>query len=448
LGEALVLPQYLLVTPEGLKDPAAFLHEMAELSPVPEPPPLPPIEGVDCPRLQIYALLRYKRGCVWKTDGGDVIWKSMRAPEASLRLPELVMVRRGIYVNRDRIARIRHTYIDYLVTLDNGVIYRVRKRNKELPERFGFTTLSHLEPYNPGFFGNYALRDWPFELALCGPEVLRGLFSSARHLIANLAYQRLRYRQQGDAREWADSYRGFWYSWVKHTLYHAGFLGDGDLSWPAPEFPDETFQRSTSAAQKMYYLVFDVFAALVDTYRLFTFEEFGFVEPKPEFRRIGTVRPEVILVTEKGEFMDWALRLHQEFGVSLRMLSSQPSIIGTEFFAKALRPHVTGPVRVIAYVDYDVGGWIIARAFAKQLEDQGFEVERVDFLIKGDTFTAEEKRLHAKPLATTTAGHRTKARLWFAETNGVDGKMLGIQADHIKPYARLRGLFLANLDRR
>jgi hypothetical protein len=51
----------------------------------------------------------------------------------------------------------------------------------------------------------------------------------------------------------------------------------------------------------------------------------------------------------------------------------------------------------------------------------------------------------APPLALATPTHRTKAKLWFAETNGVDGQMLGIQADHIQPYQRLRDLFAALL---
>lgn len=443
LGSARVLPQHLVRTANGWKDPAGFMHPAGRLKPVRPPATLPPIQGLACQRRQIYALLRKGDGCVWKTDVGDFDWKRLSPPQAWPFMPELVRVRPGIYVNPQRVERIRHGYVKFLVTLDNGVIYSLRKdEGQDLAGRFGLPNLLHLEPYNSCFYGNYRLRDWPFELARCGPEILRGLFSCARELIANLIYQRLRYRQQGDAREWPESYRQFWYRSVKHCLYHAGFLEEADLGWEAPESPRG--RRSKTVAQKMYYLMFEVFEFFLNA-ELFCFEEFGFSEARPEFRRIGAGRPEIILVTEKGEFQDWALRLHQEFGVSLRMLSSQPSLLGSEFFAKALKPVVIGPVRIIAYVDYDVGGWIIARALAKQLRKYGLEVERVDFMITADAFTPEEKRLHAHPLAMTTGSHRTKAVDWFAETNGVDGQMLGMQADHIKSFERIRELFMAKL---
>ena len=445
LGGGLVLPQLLQTGPLGPHDGADFLFPQEELAPVPEREPLPDIEGIACPRHQVYALMKHKQlGCLWKTDQGDVVWNRPRAPKACLLMPEMVFLKKGLYVNRNRIWRVRHDYFTYFVVLDNGQTFKVSKQT-DLAERLGLTSVMHLEPYCPAFYGNYTLRDWPFELASASPEQLRKLFDSPRQLIGHLIYQRLRYRQLGIQREWADSYRGFWYDWVKHTLFHAGFLSGDQLEIPMPEFGDQIRTRKVSEPEKMYHLMFQVFDFFVQDNGLFTFEEFGFVEPRPEFRRIGTTRPEIILLTEKTAYQARALQLHEEFGVSLRMLASQPPLVATEFFAKALQPHLNGPVRIIAYVDYDVGGWIIARAFAKQLEFYGIEVSRVDFLIRGETFTPEEKRLHAKPLALATATHRTKAQLWFAETNGVDGQMLGIQADHVQPYQRLRDLFAALL---
>ncbi len=434
-GPGMVLPQLLRTGPLGTQDPNGFLFPDAPLDPVPEPEPLPDIEGIPCRRREIYGLMKHKQlGCLWKTDRGDVIWKRPRAPKAAELMPELVMLTRGFYVNRNRIWRIRHDYFTYFVVLDNGETYKVSKQTKELADRLGYPNLLHLEPYCPAFYGNYGLRDWPFELASAGPEMLR-------QLIGHLIYQRLRYRQLGIQQDWPDSYRGFWYAWVKHTLYHAGFIEGDQLDLELPEFAEQIRGRTPSPTEKMYNLMFQVFDFFVQENRLFTYEEFGFVEPHPEFRRIGTVRPEVILLTEKTAYQERALKLHDEFGCSLRMLSSQPPLVATEFFARALKPHLKGSVRLIAYVDYDVGGWIIARAFAKQLEFCGIPVASVEFLIRGETFTAAERRKHAKPLAMSTPAHRTKAEMWFAETNGVDGKMLGIQADHVQPYERLRGLF-------
>ena len=446
LGQALVLPQHLRSTPEGLLDPAGFLYPQATLAPVPAPQPLPEIEGIPCPRQEIYGLQKHKQtGCVWKTDRGEFVWKKPRPPKACLLMPEMVMLKKGYYVNRLRISRIRHDYFSYFVELDNGEVYKVSKQSPEFGELLGLTNLIHLDPPCEALYGNYVLRDWPFELATAPAEVLRGMFESPRQLIGHLIFQRLRYLQEGLPREWTESYRGFWYDWIKNTLYRAGLLAEPEIHWPAPEVPDFAPKRNLSKAETMYNLMFRIFDFFVEDYRLFTFEEFGFVEPRPDCRRIGRVSPEIILVTEKEDFSEFGLRLCEEFGVSLRMLASQPPIIGSEFFAKALKPLVTRPVRVIAYVDYDVGGWILGRAFAKQLAMFGLDVSRVDFMIRGDSFTADEKRLHAKPLPMKTAAHRTKSRQWFEETGGVDGKPLGIHSDHVKPYERVRALFMAAL---
>ena len=434
LGSGLVLPQHLN---HRLQDPAGFQFPQAVLPPIPEPPD---------PRRHIYALQsNHKKQCLWKTDRGDIVEKSTSAAQASQTMPELVMLRKGLYVNRNRIARVQRRHPVALVILDNGHTYTVTDLGNGLPERLGLPNLVHLEPRCEALYGNYQLRDWPFPLVEAPAEFLRQTFTSARQLIAHLIYQRLRFIQAGDSREWSDSYRGFWYEWLKGCLHRAGYLEEQEMEWEPPEEPDPVLRRGARQAEVLYDLTFRIFSYFVLDYQLFTFREFGFEAPHPEYRRIGSTRPEVLLVCEKSEFADWGIRLHQEFGVSLRLLSGQPSALMSEFMAADLKERVTGPNRILAYVDYDVGGWILARALAKQLERHGVQVAEVIFFLNNDAFTPDEKRLHAHPLPAGSAADRTKSKAWFAETKGVDGRPRGIHADHIQPYQRLRNLFLQHL---
>ena len=147
-----------------------------------------------------------------------------------------------------------------------------------------------------------------------------------------------------------------------------------------------------------------------------------------------------MLVVEKESCHQHGRRLADEFGLSLILLDGQPKNIVTEDFSLQLQQATPQPLQIIAYVDYDPDGWIIARATAKQLQFWGKPIDKVDFLIRGDAFTSEEKQLYAKPCHTSTPTHLTKAQKWFQESGGVDGQMLGIHADHVRPYARLKAL--------
>lgn len=433
LGRGLVLPQHLKLH----KDPAGFPFPPTFLPPVPEPTD---------PNRHIYAVQSdHKKQCVWKTDRGDRVEKSTSAAQAAKTMPEMLMLKKGLYVNINRIARVQRRHPVALVILDNGQTYTITDLGNGLPERLGLPNLVHLEPRCEALYGNYQLRDWPFPLVEAPADFLRQNFATARQLIAHLIFQRLRYIQTGDSREWSESYRGFWYDWLKETLHRAGFLEEQEMEWEPPEETDPILRRGARPAEMLYDLTFRIFSHFVLDYELFTFREFGFQAPHPECRLIGTTRPEILLVCEKSEFSDWGMRLHQEFGVSLRLLSGQPSALMTEFMAADLKARVLGPIRILAYVDYDVGGWILARALAKQLERHGIQVAEVLFPINNLAFTPEEKRLHAHPLPAGSAADRTKSKAWFAETQGVDGRPRGLHADHIHPYERLRSLFLRHL---
>lgn len=410
-------------------DPAGFHFPLQPLAQVAPPVALPALSGVPCAREQIYAMTRFEdKHMVWHTDRGDFPTDGWTEREARELAPELVELRSHEYLNRLRLASFVVRGANVHISLDNGHQFVCSRHHRTLAHELGLQTYRHLQPHCSGFDDPYYVRDWPFDLLLTPGDTLRNLFPNSRMLTGNVIWQRFRYRSQGDRREWPDSYQGLWYD-LKACLSRSGFLRPGSIRAPRVE-------------EKLKLEMFLAMSRFVKGAGFFNFRQFGFVEQHPELRRVGTRRPHILLVTEKKESEKFAVRLAEEFGVSMFLLGGQPPLAATEFFSYALLEAGIHEVMVLALVDYDPSGWIIARATGAQLESLGIRVGGVHFLIRGETFSAEEKRLYAHPCP---AGLKTQNRKWLAETGGVDGQAFGIHANHVQPYERVRRLFLEQI---
>lgn len=366
------------------------------------------MDGVPCGVDEIYALRpRGSNDCVWLTDVGEFVWKKISARKASLRHPRMVEITKSLYVNRRRLRRVCYARARLRAVLDNGLEFPLNVRAGVLAARLGLTSLVYLEPYCAGLYRDLQLRDWPYTLAIASRKQLARDFVSGRQLIAHVVWQRFR---QACTRP--TSYRRLWYDEIAHVLVRAGFPDDGGY---------ETLQQ--------------LMRTFVGEDRFWTFRGYGFKDPEPAMRRIGAQRPEVVLVAEKESLAERAFALAAEFGISCIVLSGQPSLLATEFFAWAIGlPEVI----LLAYTDYDPGGWIVARSFAAQLARYDIRLQRpVEFLVRAELFTPEERELLAIPLSTGSPSWEEKARDWMAECGGVDGKPLAIHADHL-PVERLR----------
>jgi hypothetical protein len=84
----------------------------------------------------------------------------------------------------------------------------------------------------------------------------------------------------------------------------------------------------------------------------------------------------------------------------------------------------------------------VGHGFAEQLRFFGLEVADLEYLIRQECFTEEEKRLYAHPCANSTLAHRTKTAEWVAKSGGLDGKPLGIHANHVQPFERVLELLV------
>ena len=415
---------------QGWEDPAGFRFPPQDLAKSPPPSPLPDIDGVPCSRDQIYAVDGVADGeLLWKTDQGDFRTQHLNLEQARELMPELAPIREFEYINRLRIDRLKLAAGKIRVTLVSGQEYSFMVVTLRLAKALGITNYRFLQPRCKEFWRPYFVRDWPMDLMRTSGDKLRRLFPTSKMLTGNLIWQRFRYRSLGVVQEWTDSYQGLWYE-LKACLNRAGYLR-----------PEST--RASAVEEKLKMEMFAAMSYFVQEGRFFNFQQFGFREQHPERRRIGGKRPHILLVTEKEETAKFASRLAEEFDVSLLLLSGQPPLFAVEFFAAALREAGVTTLRILALVDYDPWGWIIARATGKQLMTQGISVSRVDFLVRGETFSAEETRLYAYPYP---AGLKAGNRLWQAETGGVDGRPMGIHANHVQPYARVRKLFEACLE--
>lgn len=111
--------------------------------------------------------------------------------------------------------------------------------------------------------------------------------------------------------------------------------------------------RQALASKDRLYLDFgDLIWNCVYRYRLFSYQQFGFKDPRPHKRFVGATLPGVVLIVEKGDQIEeMAVRLHHELGLSVLILGGSPKLIDVEYFARALGQVYSGEVRVLAYVD-------------------------------------------------------------------------------------------------
>ena len=112
-------------------------------------------------------------------------------------------------------------------------------------------------------------------------------------------------------------------------------------------------------------------------------------------------------------------------------------MIGTEYFAKALRQVHTGPVLIIALVDWDPGGYHVAHTFARQLARYDFTAVDPCFLMHPNVFSAEELELFGRKLTPKSAKEASRIRNWVEKTGGLGGEARGIYVNCLYPLDRL-----------
>lgn len=415
LVESFVNPRHLRQNTDTWMDPADFEY-LGEITGV------APVEPV-WPDLDLLALQIDPDGtCRWITSAGSEPYAGS-LQEMAEQHSHWICCGKQWWINPHRLRRLRREGHRYHVELDDGrVLTALNKASAQ-------SLASGLGLPGPDFLGRARclltereLRDYPLELDRAPAERLKLWFQTERQALANIIYQTVRYRQQGKVLDgYGTDHSSYLYKPIYSIMVRAGF-------WNS-----ERILRMDPALRKDFEVVLN---DLIGRDALFTYQQLGF-EDEPSRRHIGDRRPEVVLVFEKTGFRRYAEELSQRFGISYIITAGMPKLLNSEFLAAALARAGGGPIRIIAFTDYDPAGWIIAEALAAQLARYGVESKSIDYLVRAERFTAQEIELFSYACSMGSASLVTAALEWVKKSGGINGLARGMHANHFQPLERV-----------
>lgn len=378
----------------------------------------------------------------WRLDQGTM--PAERTASHSLHAhPHLAQIG-FFYLNLQRLRRLRTGVPRRLAELDTGETLPLHARApKRLMRALGirsFRTLPGTTRQQEALLRE-RLRDWAGPLFPEPPRELtrEGGATSPRALLANLCWRLVRAGRQGPEALYGRNHRGLLYHPGFALLALAGFreptrlVAAGGPAWNA------WFARERDILHDSHYLLLiQLLTRLVGRDRLFDYEALGFHDPRPERRRLGSRRPDIVVVLEKNGFQPVADALGREFGVTTIVVGGTPRLIATEWLAKDLLRAGVKRVRILTVVDWDPGGHIAGRALGPHLIRFGLQVEEpATHLVTPERFTQRELDLFSFPILQTTAKQRTRLRHWMEGGGGIAGEPRGIRGDFLRPVERI-----------
>lgn len=380
--------------------------------------PSPPIQGLPCRPDQVVALQGKESRAWWITDLGEFP-AGLYASQAAGLHPDLVPAGRGTYVNRQRLRRILNERKRFRLVMDNDLEFTLAYgTHKRLAEALGLPHLYGLEPCQEAFYRE-RIRAYSYDLFRASQQLLHRDFSEARQLIANALWQTVLEREAELEKEYNEDYRGYWYE-LKPALFRAAFL-----------------QRTRLDNDRMWALFQELVGTLVGADRLFTFQELGFTDARPDLRCIGSRRPDILLVAEKASLKRYVHMAQAEFGCSTLIVGGLPSLLSSEYCARALQQAGVQEVTPLAFMDYDPSGYIAARSLVSHLRRFGLGCSEPRFVVTPQCFSQTELEEYSLPIPAKTPHIRGKLKVWMGETGGINGLPRGIAADLLRPFERL-----------
>jgi len=386
----------------------------------------------------------------WHTERGTFP-AGTSARKASTLHPDLVAIGHAVYVNLRRLRALLPTSAGRArIILDGGHELDMWSVGQpKLRHALGLKSFARLGPQTKPLRGmlREGLRDWPVPLWEASADQLKRWFATdARRLMANVVWQVLRLEQRGVRSHRGHDLRGFWYTPLLPILVRAGLarqLGPGGIV-TLGVLPHALVAAASPIILHDAYRdpLFNLFAVtltkLVGDDRLFTYTDLGFIEPHADQRGIGERLPNVLLLVEKSTLDEGLRAIIERFSPSWIVMGGMSKLISTEFLAAALRAAgIKGPLVIIAYVDYDYAGWNVASGFVSHLARYGYAVRHVGYIVRPSRFTKAEIASYALPLPATNNLIEGLIRAWLERGGGIDGKGLGLHADHLWPVERV-----------
>lgn len=414
LQDSRVRPEHLRRQGERWLDPAGFGYPYARLEPAPE------VEVA--PSDALLYVEATEEGTRTVSDAG-VENSALPLALAVEGREGLVQVARERYVQRHRVASTRQHEAKLWVRMDNGEEFRVGLDyfGRELGWALGLTDPGKLLPYPLGFW-KLELRDYPYEIAAAPAAVLKRDFHSPRQLIANVIWQT--FTTPGLA--YGTTFGGFFYLPLQAVLHRAGFLRRAEL------------RKRSAISDRLKRVFWTTIHLMVWRYRFFSYREFGFEDERPGNRLIGKLRPDLLLVVEKGDQLErFGRRLQRQLGCSLHITGGTPKLLDSEYLALDLKAEGVGEVEVLVYGDFDVGGWGVGSGLVKQLKFLGIGCRRRRHVVWPQCFSLEELALYSQPIVTSNTSQAVRLRNWLRQTGGIAGQARSIHANWLKPYERV-----------
>jgi len=220
--------------------------------------------------------------------------------------------------------------------------------------------------------------------------------------------------------------RSFFYAYIKSVMGKVGALDD-----------------KTSP----YDVMIDVFSEFVQDHKLFRYQDFSFDDGDWENRRIGQKYPQIIVFAEKTGYMRLLKEFYNTYSVTVAALGGQPSLLSTEYAVTHISELIslTIPFYLLAIVDYDPSGGLIAKTYQNQLNSQGIlEISSINLIVP-ENYTPQEIDLYKYPLPTDQRS-MTLNQKWIEQGGGINGQMYGMEADSM-PRSRIRNLVKKEIEK-
>lgn len=410
----LVHPAWARRESDGLHLPGGWTLPDADLPAPPPPPRLDPQEPV--------ALDYREPRWYWLTRAGGERPGPASLQEAVQQFPDLVRLG-TFHVRPSAVRRIQRQSDRARIELSSGFQAEVmwnslrplaRALGLPHPDLLDALPERHRPVYDRG------LRDWPRDLLSMEADELRQIVQGDPvRLVDHTLWQLQRLVAQGRNPGWGPNPRGLYYNPIVLLADRAGIPAAGDGLWTLMQNRLELF---------------------VGTLRLCTYRGLGCVDRGEADRRIGGARPHLLLLVEKESLEPDARRLAEELDLSMIVLGGAPTFIALEFLVQALAPATDAPLEIVSFCDFDPYGWHFPVAAQRILDRYGRATQGIRRLVTPDRFTSEELDRIALPLPRGSFG-RPEVERWLEETGGVRGLPLGIYADYLRPYERLRQAF-------
>ena len=316
--------------------------------------------------------------------------------------PAFVRAQNGYLVNLDLVDRITRTgQGKYVLDLTSGQQVPLLQNQQAVMDYFQLKRLDHVDPWNErqAIILKENLRDFDDDIRRFPNEDIFRLFSDGtgqliiKQVIGNIIWQAYSWILAGKLPLFDGNLRSFWYSHIKPVLGRV----------------------LTEIGENQYESMSGVFAQYVGEYHLFHYSDFGFVEDNDSSRIIGAKCPQVIVLAEKRGHWRTLQTINDQTGATAISLGGQPSLMTTEYFVADLAKAVPldQPFHLIADVDYDPSGQIIAESFQNQLRAMGVKNTTLHYLILPVNFTADELKYFQYPVKNVVQGDQTKVKQWM-----------------------------------